>query len=393
MKIGEIEKSTATSSVTTRPAIQLADNGEKLDNKNEKNKEQEATPQPAGPEPETGATIDAKQVVQQPVLSLKAAQDKTDEPVVDDVTATLSLSVQDEPTEYMVEETEALDSGTFDRNSNSAVLSSVNSNTTESTTDATLSQNQFDTVDVNAEKATETQQTPLLVPQDGEVSTVDDTLTNGDTSVANQAAAEANSDSSSKVAVDDSGIARKLNQALENFDPTALLQQAAAMSSRIENNVADIEAYKIRGWSYYNLGRFDEANGDFQKVIELNSIDVYRIVAIYLASGHAGKSSLDVIQPYIRSGISRRWPGVVLSYFTGEKDEQAIWQYLESTSGRTKRERLCETHFYLGEYHLLLGDLEQARMHYQSVIETDIKEYNEFQGAIRRLATLDELEL
>jgi lipoprotein NlpI len=65
-------------------------------------------------------------------------------------------------------------------------------------------------------------------------------------------------------------------------------------------------------------------------------------------------------------------------YLCGQVSEQELYAAAALSTKPKPGECRCEAHYYIGVRSLLNGDKEGAELHFRRCIETDVRNYNEY---------------
>jgi len=145
------------------------------------------------------------------------------------------------------------------------------------------------------------------------------------------------------------------DRAIEDYDQAV----------RLNPNFAD--AFFNRGFTRFKEGSIATAVSDFAKSAELVPADRYNILWLYVATARAGQDAT--------SGSTQRldlvsWPGPVLSLFLKKTNRPALLEAAKDPDAQRERDRLCEAHFFLGEYELVGGGQKAADADFEEAAAT-----------------------
>jgi lipoprotein NlpI len=132
----------------------------------------------------------------------------------------------------------------------------------------------------------------------------------------------------------------------------------------------DAFAYENRGRAELHLGRIEAAIEDLSMVVALEPDDPYSVLWLHLARAWARQ---DDAREYSRNAekLDRTaWPRPIIDLFLGTKSAADVRAAAEAaTDGNARRANLCEADFYVGAYHLLRGERDEAGRRFKAAAE------------------------
>ncbi len=143
----------------------------------------------------------------------------------------------------------------------------------------------------------------------------------------------------------------------------------------------NVNAYRNKGYFLFHAGRYKEASDIFGLCIELEPEDYYHMIWEYLSnerSNNDGKAILEKRSANVDLAI---WPGNLLKLFLGKIKSEDVFINQEFEEAMNDEMVNCEAFFYLGHYFLLKGDKGQAEQYFQKTIDTQVKEFLEYDYA------------
>ena len=177
-------------------------------------------------------------------------------------------------------------------------------------------------------------------------------------------------------------------QRLGQYDPAiADFGEAIRLDPR-GTTIAGTTAYKERGSLRFHLGQYSEAARDFQHSLRLIPHDAYAVLWLYLARQRSGIDGRAELADHAGRLALTRWPGPVVALFLGDASPSEVLKAMRHDDERRQRERECEAFFYLGEYHLLRGDVELAARFLRKSEMAGITNFMEYAGAKAELKKL-----
>ncbi len=146
-----------------------------------------------------------------------------------------------------------------------------------------------------------------------------------------------------------------------------------------------------RGYAHFFHGDFTAAADDFRRAVAAKPTDPYPAIWLYLANRRAGGDA-DAAATDLAASAKRiaadRWPAVVIKYILGQATRDAVTAATRDSDPKRQRELECEAGFFVGEYLLLAGDIDQAKTLFRSAIETGVTSFVEYRGSQTELRRL-----
>ena len=180
------------------------------------------------------------------------------------------------------------------------------------------------------------------------------------------------------------------NRSLAHKAQGAYAPAIADLSSAIRLRPDFGPAYRQRGTVRFYLGQHSDAARDFRRSLNLDGPEPYRILWLYLSRERAGFDAREELAALAERLASEDWPAPLIGLFRGETSPEEILASIGSADQRRQRELECETNFYVGQYHLLNGNISAATESFRRSVATRITTFVEFAGAkmeLKRIAT------
>ncbi|MBF0311105.1 MAG: SPOR domain-containing protein [Magnetococcales bacterium] len=150
-----------------------------------------------------------------------------------------------------------------------------------------------------------------------------------------------------------------------------------------------VVAFFNRGLTHFLLGNFTAAQGDFQQFLQLSPRlpSAYPHLWLFLARERAGVNGLEELKKQAPFLEAMEWPGPLVTLHLGRLTPDEVVRRAGESPESVRKERLCETYFHLGEYHLLRGNLPQAVDFLLQAVATATRQ-NEWAAAEAELSRL-----
>jgi lipoprotein NlpI len=137
-----------------------------------------------------------------------------------------------------------------------------------------------------------------------------------------------------------------------------------------------------RGNAAFLLGRYSEAAQDFRRALAMEPSDLYSLVWLRIAEGHAGQANRDEFANAAAKVNLNPWPGAVVGFYLGNRTPEQV--RAASASNEVKGEA-CEAAYYMGEAALTGGNAAAARPLLQDAVNTCPHDFVEYRSAVMAL--------
>ena len=118
------------------------------------------------------------------------------------------------------------------------------------------------------------------------------------------------------------------------------------------------DAYYNRGRVHFYRRSFVKAQTDFKRANELEPMDAYSALWLYLAERRSdAPSSLLQASKHIDM---KNWPAPIVRLFLGQLSPAQALAAAEDPNPKKKQDQVCEANFYVGEFELLRDARDEA---------------------------------
>jgi lipoprotein NlpI len=152
------------------------------------------------------------------------------------------------------------------------------------------------------------------------------------------------------------------------FERGATYQQQGDVSRAVADFTAGLAMSPSEGDARLRLGMTQWEAGD-DKVALTNLILAVRqqpqnaYAVLWLAIAHRqNKSAYDKLRVDAAQLDKAKWPAPLIAHYLGSKSADEVFAAAVAPDARTAADQLCEARFYVGEWALLKGDPETARI-------------------------------
>jgi lipoprotein NlpI len=109
---------------------------------------------------------------------------------------------------------------------------------------------------------------------------------------------------------------------------------------------------------------------------------------LYLARTRSKKDGKAELTVNTQSMDGKKWPAPVVALYLGNISSQTVISQAADPDPKKHTEQMCEANFYLGEWHLLNNEEQQARMLFTRAQNECPKTFVEYTGAVSELQRL-----
>jgi PQQ-dependent catabolism-associated CXXCW motif protein len=162
----------------------------------------------------------------------------------------------------------------------------------------------------------------------------------------------------------------------------------ADYSNASEINSSDVRYIVARGRAQFHRGEFARAVADFGRAKQIdpkfNEIK-YLVLFHYLARMRAqagGTATIELEADAAQTGMNNAWPYPIAELFMGRREPT------DTLKAATKPDHVCEARFYIGQWHLLRGEKDDAISEIKIAANTCDKRLWEYAAAVADLKRL-----
>lgn len=154
---------------------------------------------------------------------------------------------------------------------------------------------------------------------------------------------------------------------------------------------ADFWAYRGKGSLAMKRGQFDEAANFFGRGLHSarGEETLYGVIWTAMALGRAGRDNWQTLAQNVLDRVqARSWPMPVLQLYAGRISVEELVHAMNAKDARAERDQACEAWYYLGQYHLIRNENDQARAAFEASVATGVQEFIEYFWSQRELTSL-----
>jgi tetratricopeptide (TPR) repeat protein len=167
----------------------------------------------------------------------------------------------------------------------------------------------------------------------------------------------------------------------------------ADYSSLIKQNPNKAAGYLFRGAVYYEKGSFAEDVQNYGALIDIFTVNYpdAKLDLLYIrllnASGKISRDEYDKVLKELReyvastavAAVNEMWWRTISKYYLGMdgmSDSKLIDEARNGRDDKSRRERLCDAYYSIGEKKLIEGDRNAAKEAFSKCIETDLSSFS-----------------
>ncbi|MBF0507239.1 MAG: tetratricopeptide repeat protein [Nitrospirae bacterium] len=143
-------------------------------------------------------------------------------------------------------------------------------------------------------------------------------------------------------------------------------------------------AYNNRGIARFNKGEFSSAALDLAQSQQLKP-SIYTAIWLYLARARNNSDGETELTLNTKDMDGKKWPAPVAALYLGKSDSTTVISQSVNPEQKKYKEQLCEANFFLGEWHLLHNETQQARMLFTKAQNECPKTFSEYGSAVTEL--------
>ncbi|MCA9625138.1 MAG: SEL1-like repeat protein, partial [Myxococcales bacterium] len=169
-----------------------------------------------------------------------------------------------------------------------------------------------------------------------------------------------------------------------------LEQAIPGLTRAIEQTPEDAFRWGARGRARFLMGLFAEAEADFQQAMAVaNKHRSYFAFWLFLSKSRRHDPQAKKLLRAELPPITDPWERALGELLAGDIDRAGLLAKAEDPDPEVRRRRLCEAHFFIGEVALLRGRKAEAREAFRLTVETDVRNFFEWQSAKVELRKLE----
>ena len=148
-------------------------------------------------------------------------------------------------------------------------------------------------------------------------------------------------------------------------------------------------AFTNRGLARFFQGQFGLASEDFVQALELKKQrDAYGVIWRYLARARNRENARSELAEDAKVLANDAWPAPAISLYLGQIGPEALIAAAANSDVKLEAEQRCEANYYLGQWHLLRGERDQAAARFHAAEGLCPKSFLEYLGALAELKRL-----
>lgn len=136
----------------------------------------------------------------------------------------------------------------------------------------------------------------------------------------------------------------------------------------------------LRGTIHHIKGDLTAAIADYREAEKLEPAEPFDTLMLYIAlseDGQAGEAKKE-LRELLKRWPTTEWPGPLAEHLLGEKSEAELRKAADSGTDIRRKYQDFDWHFYLGAEAMLQGDKKKAKAYFQHVVDTDMRQFLEY---------------
>jgi lipoprotein NlpI len=145
--------------------------------------------------------------------------------------------------------------------------------------------------------------------------------------------------------------------------------------------------YRSRGVAKFDNSQFYSAAADLARERMLKG-DIYAAIWLYLAQERSNGTGVAGLKRYANSMDEEKWPAAVIELFLGETKPAKVLSQAADPDPKTNKGNICEADFFLGEWHILRNERQEARRLLNRARDECPRDSLQYESAIAELERL-----
>ncbi|MBI2255775.1 MAG: trypsin-like peptidase domain-containing protein [Proteobacteria bacterium] len=136
----------------------------------------------------------------------------------------------------------------------------------------------------------------------------------------------------------------------------------------------------LRGTIHHIKGDLKAAIADYRQAEKLNPTEPFDALMLYIALGQADRmaEAKEELRQLLRRWPTTEWPSPLALRLLGENSDADLKKAAEAGTEVLRKYQDFDWHFYLGAQAMLLGDEAKAKAYFQHVVDTDMRQFLEY---------------
>jgi tetratricopeptide (TPR) repeat protein len=136
----------------------------------------------------------------------------------------------------------------------------------------------------------------------------------------------------------------------------------------------------LRGTIHHIKGDLDAAIADYREAEKLNPTEPFDALMLYIALGEAGRmnEAKEELRQLLKRWPTTEWPSPLAERLLGENSEAELKKAAMAGTEVLRKYQDFDWHFYLGAQAMLQGDKKKAKAYFQHVVDTDMRQFLEY---------------
>jgi len=146
------------------------------------------------------------------------------------------------------------------------------------------------------------------------------------------------------------------------------------------------DGYSERAIVRFARKRYRESAADFRVIEDRKPSWAYAPLILHIARAHARETDREELSENAKAVDLTVWPGPALALFLGRTEPDMVVHTAARAEQQTHEHQTCEAPFYIGEWHLLRGEIDQGRSLIEMALKACPADFIEHKLALAELA-------
>jgi lipoprotein NlpI len=148
------------------------------------------------------------------------------------------------------------------------------------------------------------------------------------------------------------------------------------------------DLYRARGILRWERGKFEEAAADFAQTTKINPLDFFATIWQVIAGSRTTPIDRSALRRTVNHFDLRQWPGPIAKLFDGDMSPDEVKHAAARSAIPARLYPLCDTDFYIAEWHVLRNELAEARPLFEAALNDCPEDVSERRAAQIELARI-----
>lgn len=136
----------------------------------------------------------------------------------------------------------------------------------------------------------------------------------------------------------------------------------------------------LRGMIHHMKGNIDAAITDYREAQRLNPTEPFDALMLYIALGEVGRmeEAKEGLSRLLKRWPTTEWPSPLAMHLLGQNSQADLKKAAQTGTEVLRKYQDFDWHFYLGAQAMLQGDAKKARTYFEYVVDTNMRQFLEY---------------